>query len=226
MAIDNSLIRFDGVSFYYEPSRPVLESIDFSLTAGDRIGLIGPNGSGKTSLLHLIVGLIYPTAGEIYAFGKVRRKDKDFIEVRALAGLLFQDAEDQLFSPTVLEDVAFGPLNLGKGRAEARRIASETLEMLGLAGFEERVTYRLSGGQKRLVSLATVLAMKPEVLLLDEPNSGLDEDSVERLIEILTGLPQAMIIVSHDRDFLRKTTNNIMFLQNGRLESYGSTVSR
>ena len=115
----------------------------------------------------------------------VAGKEADFIEVRRRMGLLFQDADDQLFSPTVLEDVAFGPLNLGKSKAEAIAISKKTLEFLGLDGFEDRITYKLSGGEKRLVSLATVLAMEPEILLLDEPGNALDSTMKTKLINVL-----------------------------------------
>ena len=133
---------------------------------------MGPNGSGKTTLFHIIMGLLTPSSGTIEFFGKPVKTEKDFRKVYKKVGLLFQDADDQLFSPTVLEDVAFGPLNLGKSKLEARNIAQNTLERLGIAHFENRVTHKLSGGEKRLVALATVLSMEPELLLLDEPNTG------------------------------------------------------
>ena len=130
---------------------------------------------------------------------------------------MFQDADDQLFCPSVAEDVAFGPLNLGKSRDEVRRIVADTLDSLGLAGYEQRVTYRLSGGEKRLVALATVLAMQPEVLLLDEPNGGLDDASAARLIGVLARLPQAMIVVSHDRAFWEAVTTSAAELKEGKV---------
>jgi len=216
------LIRFHDVDFSYNGNRPVLSRCNFTLDAGRdaglRVALIGPNGSGKTTLLHLIVGLLRPDSGVIEAFGKDRRREADFHEVRRRAGLLFQQADDQLFCPTVAEDVAFGPMNLGKARGEVRQIVGETLAGLGLSGYERRITYRLSGGEKRLVALATVLAMQPEVLLLDEPTSGLDEQATARLVEILTGLPQAMIVVSHDRRFLEQTTSRTLELRDGQLK--------
>jgi len=218
MAVSDVLIRSRGVAFAYEPGRPVLEGLDFELRRGERVGLTGANGSGKTTFLHLAVGLLHPTAGEIEAFGQVRRHEADFVEVRQRAGLLFQDPEDQLFCPTVAEDVAFGPLNLGKTRDQAVAAVAETLESLGLEGYEDRVTYKLSGGEKRLVSLATILAMKPEVLLLDEPTSGLDEHSEKRLLDILTSLSLTMVVASHNREFLKSTTNKALLLKNGRLE--------
>jgi cobalt/nickel transport system ATP-binding protein len=213
------LVRLNNVSFSYGPERPVLADCSLALAAGQRVGLVGANGSGKTTLLALIVGLVRPTAGSVEAFGRERTTEDDFHEVRCRCGLLFQDADDQLFCPTVAEDVAFGPLNLGHSREEARRIVADTLADLGLCGYEQRITYRLSGGEKRLVALATVLAMRPEVLLLDEPTVGLDEAATERVVEILNRLPQAMLVVSHDRHFLEHLHAQPMRLTAGRIEA-------
>ncbi|MCC6126249.1 MAG: ABC transporter ATP-binding protein [Pirellulales bacterium] len=213
-----ALIVFRAVDFAYGPERPVLRQCDFRLEPGERLAIAGPNGSGKTTLLHLIVGLLRLQRGEIEIFGKPRRKEGDFHEVRRRAGLLFQEADDQLFCPTVLEDVAFGPLNLGYDRDAVRRIVAQTLEELGLAGYEHRITYQLSGGEKRLVALAAVLAMQPEVLLFDEPTAGLDETSRRRLLEILLGLPQSMIVVSHDWEFREAIAGRTLFLREGRLD--------
>ena len=213
-------LSLHGVCFAYGTGRPVLRGVDLELAAGERLGLTGANGSGKTTLLHLIVGLLRPSAGEVEAFGQVRRSEQDFLEVRRRAGLLFQDPEDQLFCPTVAEDVAFGPLNLGVPRQEALGIVAETLAGLGLAGYEQRITYKLSGGEKRLVSLAAVLAMRPDVLLLDEPTNDLDEEHMERVLTILKGLPQAAIIVTHDRDLLRAMTTRRLRLVEGIAEPW------
>jgi cobalt/nickel transport system ATP-binding protein len=212
------LIVFRNVDFAYGPDRPVLRGCDFRLASGERLAVAGANGCGKTTLLHLIVGLLKSERGEIEIFGKPRRKEADFHEVRRRVGLLFQDADDQLFCPTVLEDVAFGPLNLGRDRAVVRKIAAESLEKLGLAGYEQRITYKLSSGEKRLVALAAVMAMQPEVLLLDEPTAGLDESSHRRLLEILQNLPQSMIVVSHDREFRETIAKRMLVLRQGRLE--------
>jgi len=214
----SALIEFHEVSFAYGPQRPVLERCTFQLQPGQRLALMGANGSGKTTVLHLAMGLLPPASGRIEAFGRPRCRPDDFHDVRRRAGLLFQDADDQLFCPTVAEDVAFGPLNLGKTHAEAWQIVGQTLDQLGLAGYEGRITHKLSGGEKRLVALATVLAMQPDVLLLDEPTSGLDEAGSRRICQLLAALPQAMLIVSHDRDFLRCVTQAALVLRAGRLE--------
>ena len=211
------IINLQGISFAYPGRTPVLGGLDLSFYRGDRMGLIGPNGSGKTTLFHVVMGLLKPSSGKIEIFGRPMLREKDFQGIRQKIGLLFQDADDQLFSPTVLEDVAFGPLNQGKSQDEARAIAHRTLESLGLAGFEDRITYKLSGGEKRLVSLATVLAMEPEVLLFDEPTTGLDESTEKRLIEILNGLDLSYILVSHHFDFLMKTTDFIVYMANGKI---------
>jgi cobalt/nickel transport system ATP-binding protein len=200
------LIELHDITFTYPGApEPIFQDFNFQLLPGNHLGLIGPNGCGKTTLLHLIMGLLRPQAGSILIFGQEVKKEKDFVAVRQKVGLLFQNADDQLFCPTVLEDVAFGPLNQGKPPAEAIGIARETMARLGLQGFEERVTYKLSGGEKKLVSLATVLAMQPQLLLLDEPTSGLDENTKHRLMHILQDLDIAYMIVSHEQDFLNRT---------------------
>ena len=211
------LINLEGISFNYPGGPPVVYNLDFHFHRGDRIGLIAPNGSGKTTLLHLIMGLIKPSAGRIEIFGKLVNNEKDFIDVRRRIGLLFQDADDQLFSPTVLEDVAFGPLNLGKSKDGAIEIARRTLNFLGLYGFEDRITFKLSGGEKRLVSLATVLAMEPEILLLDEPVNGLDLKTKNKLTEVLSGLDLSYILISHDFDFLAETAGAIYTMEDGKI---------
>ena len=177
------------------------------------------------------MGLLRPQAGSIVIFGQEVKKEKDFIDVRQKVGLLFQNADDQLFCPTVLEDVAFGPLNLGKTPAEAIQIARETMAGLGLAGFEDRVTYKLSGGEKKLVSLATVLAMQPQLLLLDEPTTGLDETTRHRLIHILQNLDISYLIVSHEHEFLEHTVKECChvhshFLRNFTNNTKGEFVMR
>ena len=217
MQQNNLLINLEGISFKYPGGPMVLKDLDFKLSRGNRIGLIAPNGSGKTTLFHIIMGLLKPSAGKLEIFGKLVREEKDFADVRRRIGLLFQDADDQLFSPTVLEDVAFGPLNLGKPKQEAIEIARRTLNFLGLSGFENRITFKLSGGEKKLVSLATVLAMKPEILLLDEPINGLDMKTRAKLSEVLSGLDLSYILISHDFDFLAETADAIYTMQDGKI---------
>lgn len=211
------IIDLKSVSFGYPGGPLVLRELDFRLNPGERVGIMAPNGSGKTTLFHLIMGLVKPLAGKIEIFGREAREEKDFLEVRRRIGLLFQDPDDQLFSPTVIEDVAFGPLNLGKSKEEALAIARRTLAFLGLEGFEERITFKLSGGEKRMVSLATVLAMEPEALLLDEPANGLDARTRARLMEVLLSLDLSCVLISHELDFLAATTTIAYTMENGRI---------
>lgn len=212
----SELIRVEQLTYRY-PGRTILDDADFVLNSEERVSLEGGNGAGKTTFLNLLVGLNKPKSGSIIAFGKARREEADFLEVRAKAGLLFQDPDDQLFCPTVLEDVAFGPLNLGKSQAEAENIAADTLDSLGMTDFGNRVTYQLSGGEKRMITLASVLAMEPEVLLLDEPSNALDDKARQRLIDILLTLPQAMIIISHDAPLLTELATRRTRLENGKI---------
>jgi cobalt/nickel transport system ATP-binding protein len=211
------LINIKNLSFNYPNGRRIFTGLDFSLQKGKKIGLVGPNGAGKTTLFHMIMGLLRPTSGTIEIFGKVRKEEKDFSEVRQRIGLLFQDSDDQLFSPTVEEDIAFGPLNLGKSHEETRGIVRETCKRLGLSGFEKRVTHRLSGGEKRLVALATVVAMNPECYLLDEPFAGLDETTTQRFVRYLKEHTETYIIITHDRELLKETVDDIYILNGGKI---------
>lgn len=212
------LIETQKLQFAYNSAPPILESIDFSLDENQRIGIIGGNGCGKTTFLHLLVGLLKPKSGTITAFGKPRVHETDFHEMRLKTGLVFQHADDQLFCPTVLEDIAFGPLNQKKSADEAKAIAIETLETLGLKNFESRITYNLSGGEKRMVALATVLAMQPKILLLDEPTTGLDKNASRQVLDTLSALDQAMIVVSHNPQFIDEITTSVLTLDSGKLQ--------
>jgi len=165
------------------------------------------------------MGLLKPESGVIEIFDKIRKKEKDFDEVRKRIGLLFQDSDDQLFCPTVEEDIAFGPLNLGKSHEEARIIVKETCEKLGLRGYEKKITHRLSGGEKRLVALATVVAMQPECYLLDEPTTGLDEATSERFLRYLKEYSDTYMIITHNRHLLEQSVDKVYLLAGGSLKT-------
>ena len=193
------IFALEHISFTYPGGRQVFRDMDFALYPDRKIGLYGPNGSGKTTFFRLITGLAAPQEGRILFHGRPLETEKDFRELRCKVGLVLQHAEDQLFCPTVLEDVAFGPLNLGCSQDEARGRAASTLER--------------SGGEKKLVSLATVLVMEPEALLLDEPTNGLDPEARQRIIGVLKTLPTARIIISHDWDFLAETSSEYLTVE-------------
>lgn len=196
---------------------PVLDGLDFDLYPGQRIGLYGPNGCGKTTLLAALMGLVTPQSGQVRHLDRPVATPEDWRLLRLGVGLVLQQADDQILFPTVLDDVAFGPLNMGLSPGEARVAALEALAFLGLSGFEDRLTHRLSGGEKKLVTLAGVLAMKPKALLLDEPSASLDPATRDRLAEALLGLEVATLVVSHDWDFLERTSREYWTIRQGRL---------
>jgi cobalt/nickel transport system ATP-binding protein len=197
--------------------RRVLDAATLDLHTGERLALAGANGAGKTTLLHALVGLHPLQAGTLDVLGQTCHAERDFRTIRKRVGFLFQDSDDQLFCSTVLEDVMFGPLNQGLNEDEAQARAEEALALVGLQDFGQRDTHHLSGGEKRLAALATILSMRPDILLLDEPTNGLDDRHHARLTDILLALPQAMILVSHDRLFLERVATRAVALENGKL---------
>ena len=223
MANKEPLIRLSDVRFSYNGGPEFFKGINLELRRGERLAVVGAAGSGKTTLFHIIMGLNRIDAGRIEVAGREIARPKDFDPVRRTVGFLFQNSEDQLFCPTVAEDVAFGPLNLGKTIEEAERIVARTLERLDITRIADRVTHELSGGQKRLVALATVLAMEPEVLLLDEPTSSLDPRAKRALVSILDKIAGTQVVASHDMEFVRATCQRVLVLDNGRILANGPT---
>lgn len=213
----SKLVELRDIHFAYPHAEPVLKGVDFDLEAGERIAITGPNGAGKSTLFHILVGLNKPQKGEVKIFDRVRTQEKDFFDVRQKIGLVFQDPDDQLFCPTVQEDIAFGLFNLGLSPDQVVSEVDDILKRLHLEHLRDRATHNLSGGEKRLVSLACVLVMKPEILLLDEPTNALDEQTQERLCDILNSLPQAMVLISHDPHFRRRITTQSLNLSEGCL---------
>lgn len=213
----NPLVKLKQITFGYKPKKPILENIDFELLEQEKIGLIGPNGAGKTTLAFLITGLLTPWQGEIKILNQTCKEEKDFKKIRSKIGFVFQNADDQLIFPTVIEDVAFGPLNLGFSPKQALEKATQTLKILGVEQLAKRNTFHLSGGEKKVVSIATVLSMDPKLLILDEPTIGLDEHTRNNLIEILNKLNLAYLIISHDYDFLARTTQKQYILKDKKI---------
>ncbi len=217
-----ALFRLDGVHFAYPGGAPVLAGADLVLRPGERLAVTGTSGAGKSTLLALMVGLVRPNAGRVTAFGAVCRREADFRAVRRRAGLLFQDPDDQLFCPLVREDVAFGPRNLGRSRRAAATDADAALDVVGAGHLADRVPHHLSGGEKRLVALAGLLAMAPDVLLLDEPTAGLDPAAAERLLAALDGRDQAMVVASHDAGARQRLATRTLHLADGGLHAPGA----
>lgn len=213
-----NLIELRDIHFAYpQREEAVFSGLDFvwpsSTHLGGNLAITGHNGCGKSTLLKIIMGLLTPQTGQVKVFARLCAAEADFYEVRRSIGFVFQDAEDQLFCPTVEEDIAFGPLNLGLSPKEAKARAGEVLEQIGLPGYGERVTYALSGGEKKLVALGTALAMRPKMLLLDEPTAGLDTDAKARVLSLLRALNLPCLLVSHDHDFLSQLNPALLNLE-------------
>lgn len=192
--------------------RLLFENVTIDLTHHDKIAIIGANGVGKTTLLKTIVGLTPTCNGEIEIHHNVLKTEKHFAEARKIIGFLFQDPDDQIIAPTVMEEVAFGLLNKGIKLDEAIKTSEEILRELDILHLKDRITLCLSGGEKKLTALASILVMKPEILLLDEPSAALDAKSEDKLAEILKSIHKTMLIVSHDMNFIEKTGVRKMFL--------------
>lgn len=212
------LLAIRDLHFGYDPAIPLLRGINLTLRGGQTIGLRGANGSGKTTFFRCLTGLEKIGKGEIRLMGKAIKSEKDFRYLRRMVGFSLQNAEDQLIFPTVIDDVSFGPLNQGLREEEARSVARATLESLKLESLEARLTHELSGGQQKLVALAAVLAMQPEILLLDEPFNGLDATACGLVADLLGKLKSAKIITCHDDDLLERLCPQICQLENGRIE--------
>ena len=218
-----SLLRAEGLGFVQADGREVLADVDFGIDEGECVGLIGRNGAGKTTLLRLLAGLEKPTAGSVSLLGRVFDSRHEE-ELRPELGIVFQETEDQLFCATVLDDVAFGPLNCGHDADAARRRAEEALARVDLVGFDERVPHCLSSGERRRVALAGVLAYAPRVVLLDEPTSDLDLRERNRLARLLRDAFPTRLVASHDFEFILRTCERVLMIDAGRLVADGPTA--
>ena len=216
-------IRIDGVSYRYGDGREALTSLSFSVASEEVIGLIGPNGAGKTTLFLCLCGILKPQAGAISVMGLDPQNAKHRKQLPSQVGIVFQNSDDQLFSSTIFEDVAFGPLNLQLPPDEVRFRVTEALQKVGLSGYEERVPFHLSGGEKRRAAIAGVLAMRPSVLLLDEPSMFLDPRGRRELIKLIQTLPGTKLIATHDLRLVEETCSRVILLDEGKLLADGPT---
>jgi len=213
------MIEFRNVSFSYEPGRSVLKDISFSIGAGESVGLIGANGAGKSTVMRLLLGLLQGE-GQILVEGTEVRKDT-LGEIRRKLGFVLQNSDNQMFMPTVLEDMVFGPVNYGLSRAEAEARAEEVLARLGLTELKGRHNHRISGGEKRMAAIATVLAMEPKAVLMDEPTSALDPYNRRLVIRTIRELKQTKLITSHDLDMILDTCERVILLSGGAIVADG-----
>jgi cobalt/nickel transport system ATP-binding protein len=215
LRVTNLTVKYDASEEHY-----ALEDVSFVLRKGERAALLGANGAGKSTLLLALVGVLEAASGEILLDGLAVKKET-LGELRRKVGMVFQNPDDQLFMPTVYEDVAFGPRNCGVPEEQLEECADQVLRRLGIFRLKNRMTHRLSGGEKRLAALAGILVMEPSILLMDEPFSFLDPQSQRRLREILESLSQTLLVATHDLETAKKICRRVILLKEGRLLADG-----
>ncbi len=216
------MIRLENVSFGYEKEQLILKDISFSAEKGSSIGLVGANGVGKSTLLKLLVGLNLQYTGTMQVCDLPVEK-KTLSDIRQHTGYVFQDSDSQLFLSTVYEDVAFGPRNYGLSEEEVSQRVTEALNLTGIAHLQNKQIYKLSGGEKKLASIATILSMQPDLILMDEPSVALDPRNRRNLIRILNSFSQTKLIASHDLDLILETCERTILLAEGRIICDGPT---
>ena len=212
------MIAFQNVSFAYGET-PVVENLSFTIKKGETVGLIGANGAGKSTIMKLMLGLL-SGSGEILVDGLAVNKG-NLAQIRKKIGFVLQDSDNQMFMPTVYEDMIFGPRNYGLSKEEADRKVDAVLEQLGLQALKHRHNHKISGGEKRMAAIATILAMEPEMILMDEPSTALDPVNRRTVIHTINKLPQTKLIASHDLDMILDTCQRVILLSHGRIVADG-----
>ncbi|GIW18488.1 energy-coupling factor ABC transporter ATP-binding protein [Tepidiforma sp.] len=216
------LVLVERLVFRYPNGHQALHGVDLRIEPGEKLALIGPNGAGKSTLMLHLNGIHLPAEGSVTIAG-VPVTRQNLGRIRALVGLVFQDPDDQLFSPTVYDDVAFGPIHMGLSKEEVEARVARALEAVGLAGLERRQPFHLSLGQRKRAALATVLSMSPELLVLDEPSAGLDPRGRRELINLLRGLDQTLLVSTHDMRLVAEVFPRTVILDEGRIVADGPT---
>ncbi|MFH1149290.1 MAG: ATP-binding cassette domain-containing protein [Actinomycetota bacterium] len=221
ISIADVAVRVEGLCYRYPDGTEALRDVDLLVRTGETVAVMGPNGAGKSTLMLHLNGILQGE-GTVEVAGLEVNK-KNMREVRGKVGLVFQDPEDQLFSPTVGEDVGFGPINMRMSAEQVDLAVKRALKWVGLEGFENRSPHHMSFGEKKRVSLATVLSMEPEILVLDEPVSNLDPRGRRHFLEIIGVLEATKLIVTHDLDMARKTAGRVVLMDDGRVVADGAT---
>jgi len=207
-------VKVSGLTVRYSDGTLALKEVDIDIKAGEKVALTGPNGAGKTSLLLSLVGVLRPDEGTIM-IGDVPVDKDHLLTIRRKVGLVFQNPDDQLFMPRIYDDVAFGPRNFGHTEEEVREKVEAILDRLGIPNLADRSSLKLSGGEKRVCAIATVLVMQPRVMLFDEPTAFLDMKAKTRFLEILKGLDQTRIIATHDPALAETVADRVIVLEDG-----------
>jgi len=220
--MSHHIVEVDSLAYTYPDGTRALNGVSFRITHGESVAVVGANGAGKSTLLLHLNGYLTPQEGQV-RIGDFPLTKGTINDVRRTVGMVFQDPDDQLFMPTVAEDVAFGPLNLGLPAEEIEARVADSLDRVGAASLANRPPHRLSGGEKRAVSIATVLAMSPDILVMDEPSSNLDPRSRRRLVELLGGFAHTRIIATHDLDLAKNLCERTIVLAEGKSAADGPT---
>lgn len=220
--MSHHFIQFSDVHFSYPDGTEALRGVTFRVTHGEKVALLGLNGAGKSTLLLHTNGLLLPSSGEVNV-GGIPVTKRTATDVRKAVGMLFQNPDDQLFMPTVEEDVAFGPLNMGLEMAEVERRVNEALKRAGVSGLAKKSPYQLSGGQKKSVALATILSMEPDILVMDEPTASLDLLARNRVVEVIKGFSHTCLIATHDLELARELCPRSILISGGRVIDDGDT---
>jgi cobalt/nickel transport system ATP-binding protein len=218
---DGDVLQIRDLQFSYPDGHSALHGVSLNLCQGDKVALVGPNGAGKSTLMLHLNGIL-TGRGEI-TIADMRLTPEVLPVIRAMVGLVFQNPDDQLFSPTVFEDVAFGPLHMGLPEDEVRARVDEALEMVKMSAYRERLSHHLSVGEKKAIAIATVLSMRPQILVLDEPTAGLDPRARRRLINLLRGFPITMLVSTHDMAMVRDLFPRTVVMDEGRIVADGPT---
>lgn len=213
------MIEFQNVSFSYESGQPVVENLTFSIGKGESVGLIGANGAGKSTIMKLLLGLL-TGEGQITVDGLSMNK-QNLPAIRRKVGFVLQDSDNQMFMPTVYEDMIFGPRNYELSKEETDRRVDKVLGRLGLQDLKHRYNHKISGGEKRMAAIATILAMEPETILMDEPSTALDPVNRRTVINTIRNLPQTKLIASHDLDMILDTCQRVILLSHGKIVADG-----
>jgi cobalt/nickel transport system ATP-binding protein len=221
-ATPGGAIEIEHLHYRYPDGFEALHGVDLSIAAGEKVAIVGPNGAGKSTLLLHLNGIYEPSHGSV-RIGDTLVDRSTVRRIRAQVGLVFQDPDDQLFSPTVFEDVAFGPLHMGVDQADIHDRVERALASVGMSGFERRMPHRMSLGQRKRVALATVLSMDPQVLVFDEPSAGLDPRGRRELIQVLRRLPQTLLVSTHDMRLVAEVFPRTIVVDDGRIVADGPT---
>ena len=213
------MICFENVTYAYPGEKPVLKDLSFTISKGERVGLIGANGAGKSTVMKAALGLVN-CEGKISIDGMEMCR-RNLSAIRKCVGYVLQDSDNQMFMPTVFEDMIFGPMNYGMSREEAERSVDEILDELELGYLKHRQNHKISGGEKRMAAIATILAMQPKIMLMDEPSTALDPKNRRTLIRTLNALPVTKIIATHDLDLVLETCDRVLLLHDGQIAADG-----